>query len=297
MSSQFVLADPDADDYCDYLNFGQEAPAESSSTVDADGWDDAAFHAAKSSVKPKRGKAKKAPKSKLLHMDLDVEDLIPDYQPSAAGNVFMDEDDNYDRMPARKIPAKQVEEHQNLMLTLQRYNASERFSPMLKQAGLKLNNLESKTVAELKTLQTRVRTVCSSGGGASGMLGAGILTSCSIIEAKCPKRILNLDGYAASLHADPEFHAVAEMLELDMGFGTSMSPLQRMGLVLGKQAFAVNSMNRKREEMLNRLQQQQQQQQQAAPVPSSIVPPKGASDIASSKPPQAAEPRPGSMYD
>ncbi len=168
-----------------------------------------------------------------------------------------------------------------------------RFSPMLKNAGLKLTNLESKTVAELKTLQVRVRTVCSSSGGSSGALYQGILMGTAAVERMAPKRILDLDGYAASLRADPEFEAISEMLELDLGWASSMTPMQRMALCLGKNAMTIAAVNRQKTQLLAGLiaqqqmaqmaQQQQKQQQQAVSDP-----PAGAM----SEPPRFAESAP-----
>jgi len=209
--------------------------------------------------------------------------LEPEYDMSAADHMFKRMRENGQSIPGEeeepvggksaKVPAKQVAEHQQLLMCLQRYAASARFAPMLKEAGLKLTNLEIKTVAELKQLQIRVRTVCSSSGAASGMLYQGILGGAAVVEKIAPKRLMDLDGYAAALRADPEFEAVAEMLELDLGYAAAMSPLQRMGLCLGKNALNVAAMNSKKNKLIEQLlaqqaaMQGQQPPQPVAPVP------------------------------
>jgi hypothetical protein len=170
--------------------------------------------------------------------------------------------------PPKKIPANKAGEHQSLMLTLQRYAASQRFAGLIANAGVKLTNLESKTLAELKVLQVRVRTICSAGGGSAGVVSGGIVYTCGVAEAMIPKRFADLEGMGESLQADPEFQLVSEMIELDLGFASSMTPMQRMGLCLSKHAYATHKMNRGRDAVILKLMEKQAEMRQAAhPVP------------------------------
>jgi hypothetical protein len=238
----FELADPDGEDY---FNFGQQqqknAPVSSLARNEP----------------PRRPAAAHRSKAHTFNLgdDSDEEDIIdyldvpqapsvPEPAPTKKGRKstsrksaasaihdYMYQGNDAEDEPARRIPAKSVAEHQSLMLTLQRYAASQRFAPMLRDAGLKLTNLESKTVAELKSLQIRVRTVCSSDGGTTGIVSNIIIGGSAVIENTMPKKLMDLDGFASSLSTDPEFAAVCEMLELDMGFAAAMTPMQRMGCV------------------------------------------------------------------
>lgn len=166
--------------------------------------------------------------------------------------------------PPRKIPANKAEEHQTLMMTLQRYAASQRFAGLIQNAGVKLTNLESKTIAELKVLLVRVRTVCSAGGGSAGVVSGGIVYTCGVAEAMIPKRFVDLEGMGESLRADPEFQLVSEMIELDLGFASSMTPMQRMALCLGTHAYRTHKMNKSRDIVILKLMEQQAQMRQTA---------------------------------
>lgn len=313
----FELADPDGEDY---LNFGEQqhksAPVSSSFRNQA-------------SSRPARSRSSRSHTFNLGADDSDKEeeDIIdyldlpqapsdPDPVPTKKGRKptaapggrrtasaihdYMSPDNGDQQEPARKIPNKSVAEHQTLMLTLQRYAASERFAPVLRDAGLKLTNLDSKTVAELKTLQIRVRTVCSSGGSATGLLSNMILGGSAVIESKMPKKLMDLDGFSSSLSSDPEFAAICEMLELDMGFAAAMTPMQRMGMCLGKHAVKVNGINKSRDKIIQDLMAQQGRQpvQVAQPpvsapiLPTPIVQPYSAVSQADVQPIRSR-----SMYD
>jgi hypothetical protein len=278
----FELADPDGEDY---FNFGEQqhksAPVSSSS---------------RNKVQSRPARSRPHTFNLGADSDNEGEDIIdyldlpqapsePDPAPARKGKKstaaparrvvhdYMSPDNGEQQEPARKIPTKSVAEHQTLMLTLQRYAASERFAPVLRDAGLKLTNLDSKTVAELKTLQIRVRTICSSGGSSTGLLSNMILGGSAVVESRMPKKIMDLDGFSSSLSTDPEFAAICEMLELDMGFASAMTPMQRMGMCLGKHAVKVNGINKSRDEMLKKLTNQMQQQQQFYQPAQQVVPP------------------------
>lgn len=247
----FHLADDDAEDY---LNFGSSKD----------------YSIEQKEETPTKGRA--TAKSRKPSNSTNTQDVYDVYEKAPRARIrdlretmypseSQDGTQEYNDEPSsKKIPPKQVAEHQTLLMCLQRYNLSERFGPMCKTAGLKLTNLEGKTVAELKQLQTRVRTVCSSSGSNTGMLYQGILTGASVFEKMVPKRVADLEGYQASLRTDPEFEAIAEMLELDMGFASNMTPMQRMGLCLAKNAANVAAMNKTKNRVIDTLRAQQQQQ-------------------------------------
>ncbi len=270
----FVLADEQGDGYHDYLNF-KSSQSQGAQPASA-GYSDEEYS------KPVRcrgkAKVKKSNAARQPEPEYDMSSADRLFKRMALNGQSTEFPDNEEEPSGKltKIPPKQVADHQKLLLCLQRYAASARFAPMLKDAGLKMTNLESKTVAELKQLQTRVRTVCSSSGGASGMLYQGILVGATGVEKVAPKRLVNLDGFAASLRADPEFEAVAEMLELDMGFASSMTPMQRMAWCLGKNAMIVAAMNAHKKQLLEELiaqQQMQAQNMQSLPAASVATPP------------------------
>lgn len=144
----------------------------------------------------------------------------------------------------RKIALKQVQEHQNLINQLNAYYASERFRPVIDQCGLQIKNLAGKSVAELKELKERVRACCANGGGSGGIVSSITLGFCGGMEAMAPKRVIDLEGYREAVAANPEFEALAEMIEIDSGFKSSMTPMQRMALCLGTTALQVGAQNK-----------------------------------------------------
>jgi hypothetical protein len=288
----FVLADEQGEGYHDYLNFGGGGGGQNEAASSMPYSDDE--YSKPTPVRKGKGRKptavprakKEATEAELfgplytMRQQLNEKYARPMQSPSG------EEEGEATDGKRVKIPAKQVAEHQTVMMNLQRYTIS-RFAPRLKEAGLKLTNLESKSLAELKSLQTRARTVCSSGCGSTGMLYSGILTGASVVEKMAPKRFMNLDGFSAALRADPEFEDLAELIDLDMGFASSMSPLQRMALCMGKNALTVNAMNRQKNQLLENLIAQQQMQAHqhpqhhgvpfTAPPAASIVQPSAAS--------------------
>lgn len=281
----FELADPDGEDYFNFSEQPRQSAPVSSSSRNQQQSRPPRSQASRSHVFNLGDDSDKEEEDIIDYLDIPHAQPIQDSAPVRKGKKstasassrasrsaihdYMSPDHDLggeQHEPARKIPAKSVAEHQTLMLTLQRYAASQRFAPMLKEAGLKLTNLESKTVAELKSLQIRVRTVCSSDAGATGFVSSMILGGSSVVESRMPKKLMDLDGFSSSLSSDPEFAAVCEMLELDMGFAAAMTPMQRMGVCLGKHAIKVNGINKSRDKMLQDLMAQQARQQQQQPA-------------------------------
>jgi hypothetical protein len=256
----FVLADVGGEHYQDYLNFSGNGHGDDEPSSMA--YQDETQPIAKSRARISKKSRPAAPRdlyddmqqaqTEMHHHSITGEQTSRSAKPSAG---------EYNEPANKKIPPKQVAEHQSLMMILQRYAASERFAPKIAAAGVKLTNLESKSVAQLKELQTRVRTVCSSTAGTNGMLGTGILMGCAAVEAAAPKRIVDLTGFQASVGNDPEYAALCEQIELDMGFMSTMSPTLRLTMCLGKHAAVIANQNVARNALLARLIAQQQQQQ------------------------------------
>ena len=156
--------------------------------------------------------------------------------------------DIYDDVPPsssnyKKIPLKQVQEHQNLTNQLNGYAASVRFKPVIDQCGIKIKDLQNKSVAELKELRERVRACCANSSGTTGLLAQTTLFGCSQLETYMPKKVCDLDGYRKAVESNPEFHKLAEMIELDSGYAASMTPMQRMAFCLGGAAMTVAAGN------------------------------------------------------
>jgi hypothetical protein len=155
-----------------------------------------------------------------------------------------------DTKSKKKVPLKQVQEHQLLINQLNAYTTSKRFKPILDECGIKLKDLGSKTVAELKELRERVRACCANYGN-GGIVAAATLSFCGGVEALAPKRLIDLEGYKAAIDSNPEFHALAEMIEIDSGFKNSMTPMQRMVMCLGSTALQVGAQNRAKKLIMN----------------------------------------------
>jgi hypothetical protein len=144
----------------------------------------------------------------------------------------------------KKIPLKNVQEHQLLINCLNAFAHSTRFAPILNEFGINIKDLSKKTLSELKELRERVRACCANCGSSGGIVSTAALSMCSGLEAAMPKRIMNLDGYRSQIESNPEFAALCEMIEIDSGFKTSMSPMQRMAMCLGTTAFSVAGANK-----------------------------------------------------
>jgi hypothetical protein len=165
-----------------------------------------------------------------------MKDIPDDYsldRASLAGNEKAD----------RKIPLKNVQEHQLLINSLNAFATSARFSPLLHTYDIKIKDLGKKTLSELKELRERVRACCANSNGGS-IVSTGALSMCSGLEAAMPKKIMNLDGFRDQLERNPEFAALCEMIEIDSGFKSSMTPMQRMVMCMGSTAFSVAGANK-----------------------------------------------------
>ena len=217
---------------------------------------------------------------------------------------------NYDDVPPsssnyKKIPLKQVQEHQNLTNQLNGYAASIRFKPVIDQCGIKIKDLHNKSVAELKELRERVRACCANSSGTSGFLAQGTLAACSAVEKSMPKKVCDLDGYRKAVESNPEFHKLAEMIELDSGFAASMTPMQRMALCLGGAAMTVAAENAAKkmlqsaqEKMVSDLIAQRDRAAASSAQASPDIVRTESSKPPSQPPPQAAKPPNSfSMYD
>lgn len=217
-----------------------------------------------------------------------------DIYASASNQPRIDDDDNVDNDDdvkpgkGKKIAFKSVQEHQQLINQLNAFSCSTRFSPVLKECGIVIKDLRLKSVSELRELRERVRACCASSGSRGGIVSTGILGACGQMEAWAPPRLMCLDGYRTAVESNPEFASLCEMIEIDSGFLTSMSPMQKMVMCLGTTAMSVAAINKTKGEaahatatLVNNLRLQQQQQQnaaksgspaEAAPLPSVIVP-------------------------
>jgi hypothetical protein len=185
-------------------------------------------------------------------------------------DVNVDDNDVVETKGKKKVPLKQVQEHQLLINQINAYTTSQRFKPILDECGIKIKDLGSKSVAELKELRERIRASCAN-YGASGIVAAATLSFCGGVEALAPKRLINLEGYKSAIESNPEFHALAEMIEIDSGFKNSMTPMQRMIMCLGSTALQVGAQNRAKGMILNSNQSlinslNAQRQQQMPPI-------------------------------
>jgi len=239
MSHIFDLTEPGETE--DFLSFNFVSKAQQEH-------DEPPQRASRGPGRPKARTSIVAPKRRAVP-DLSF-DLPPDVNLDFDDDMPPSSSNNY-----KKIPLKQVQEHQNLTNQLNGYAASVRFKPVLDQCGIKIKDLHTKSVAELKELRERVRACCASSGGTTGILAQTTLAGCSSLEKWMPKKVCDLDGYRKAVDSNPEFHKLAEMIELDSGFAASMTPMQRMAMCLGGAAMTVAAENAKKQ-MLQGAQQQ-----------------------------------------
>lgn len=142
----------------------------------------------------------------------------------------------------KKIPLKQVQEHQDLINKLTRYAASARYRPIIEECGLEIRHLVSKSVPDLKELLERVRACCGN-HSQPDIVYNGVLKVAGAAEAMAPRQLLN--GYQQALEEDPELAAICELIQIDSGFLCSMTPMQKLGMSLACTAANVMNENRK----------------------------------------------------
>ena len=259
MSKSRIVFQLNSDDDEDYLNFDRApsvaAPKRGSSA---------------SKSKPPTAPHKPAAPRAVKAAPPDMYDAS-DYSQAAANASAApgDDEDKTVNIQGKKIPLKSVQEHQQLINSLNSLACSVRFAPVLKECGIVIKNLSTKSIAELRELRERARACCSNAGGNGSIVSSMTLGVCGRIEALAPKRLIDLEGYEAAISSNPEFAALCELIEIDSGFKTSMSPMQRMALCLTTTALTVGSINKAKatgraasQNLLAQLQQQQQQQQQ-----------------------------------
>ena len=92
--------------------------------------------------------------------------------------------------------------------------------------------------------------------GTPGILAQTTLAGCSGLEKMMPKKVCDLAGYREAVEGNPEFHKLAEMIELDSGFAASMTPIQRMALCLGGAVMTVAAQNAAKAVLLQSKQEQ-----------------------------------------
>lgn len=288
MSHVFNLNDSgDQEDYLDFDFPGDSEPRPSPPP---------ASRARKSTAAPKGRPSSKSRVSRQSYDDMPIHE-------SAYDHAMPEEITS--SSSSKKIPLKQVQDHQNIILQLNSYAASKQFKPVLDESGIKLKDLTSKSLAELKELRERVRATCANSGGGAGLVANMALGICGGMEAMAPKIYMDLEGYRLAVDSNPEFHALAEMIELDSGFRATMTPIQRMAVCLGTTALTVSKENAAKNKLKNEqeklveslIAQRNQMQVRQAPAASAaannIVSPSVAPPAASNVPPKITS----SMYD
>lgn len=275
MSSSRIVFQLNSDDDEDYLDFDHTAPAASKRGAGAKSKPVAP-------VPPKKPVAPRAVKAAAPDM-YDTTDTALAAARAAAEDG--DDDEKSISVRGKKIPLKSVQEHQLLINSLNALACSTRFAPVLKECGIVIKSLATKSISELRELRERARACCANAGGNGGVVSALTLGVCGRLEALAPKRLIDLDGYRAAIESNPEFAALCELIEIDSGFKTSMSPMQRMALCLTTTALTVGSVNKAKsighaasQNLLAQLQFQQQQQQQHHFQQGSIVSPTDVGD-------------------
>jgi hypothetical protein len=247
-------------DSVDYLNFTRAEPAASST---------------RTAEKRKPGRPAKV-KTVVPRIIRDAPGVADALEEEPQSYIPYIPEDHIAPSAAKKIPLKSVAEHQALLNLLNSYIMSARFGPVVKNCGLNLKNLSTKSIAELKELKERVRACCSNlGGGDTGIVSAFTLTFCKSAEAVAPKRVMDLTGYSDAVQSNPEFAGLCEMIEIDSGYVSCLTPIQRLGICLARSAVSVAGNNKLKaaagiasHNLLASLQQQQQaQESQSDAVP------------------------------
>ena len=153
----------------------------------------------------------------------------------------------------KNIPKEDAEKHMGLILKVDKYRTSPRFAECLAQSRLPVSNVEHLSIEELEDLLTRINIVVSNRHARTGgVLGTTIVIGAGIVEGlPVTKRFANLDGYAAALAGNEEFHDLCEQLSIDHSIMEALSPEKRMLWCLGKTAMTVNGINKWKEAARN----------------------------------------------
>lgn len=80
---------------------------------------------------------------------------------------------------------------------------------------------------------------------------------------------MELKGYATNVAEDEQIAALCEMIEIDMGYANSMTPIQQLMLALAGNAYSVhkaNKLNGANSELLQQAQAKLASMNQAAPI-------------------------------
>ncbi len=143
-----------------------------------------------------------------------------------------------------RIPKDKVGQHQLLCLQLYAYASHERFAPAIRQAGLRVIDLDKKTVPQLEELLQRCRIIgMNSLGTSGGMLHQGAWAGCNFVEKMAPKRICDLTGFAERVCMDEEAKLLMDLASIDYGFASSMPLPIRIASCIGRIGMRVAAEN------------------------------------------------------
>lgn len=145
--------------------------------------------------------------------------------------------------PAR-IAADQVKYHQEMCMKLNAFALHPRFGPPIKTAGLKVVDIDCKSVKELEELLNRCRVVAMNSGSNGGMMHQMAYGACKTVEVMSPPRLCDLTGFAARVDEDEEAKMLLDLAAIDYGFATSMPLPIRIASCLGKIGMKVASENK-----------------------------------------------------
>ncbi len=264
-------------DGSDYLNWIQPepvadeqnapAPAQSSSGRGRVGNEDdyiLDYRAAQSTSKTRGGKR------------AGETDLIP-YSTAATSNN--DAGNSSKAGAVVRIPKDKVAQHQLLCLKIYAFASHERFAPAIRQSGLRVMDLDKKTMPQLEELLQRCRVVAlNSSGTNGGMLHQMAWGSCRTIEAMAPKKICDLTGFAERVDHDEEAKLLMDLAAIDYGFASSMplpvriaSCLGRIGMRVAAENQALAAAQSNAAGLQKELDQMRQQQARPAAVPQQQV--------------------------
>jgi hypothetical protein len=171
------------------------------------------------------------------------------------------------------IPKGKVATHQLLCLQMYKFMSHPKFGPAIRDAGIKVNDLDKKTVSELEALVQRCRVTAMGAGTQGGAIHYIAQFGCQGIEATVNKSgKADLTGFANRVNADPEAQNLIDLLAIDYGMQMNIPLPAQVAMCLGKIAVTTAGENkikaemqsgaaRLQQEMLQKKAQQQQQQQ------------------------------------
>jgi hypothetical protein len=147
------------------------------------------------------------------------------------------------------LSTEDVKKSQELIIDIQRHVEHPRFSDHLSKYGFNISRLQEKSVGELQSLLTRIKTCISHKNLSVSFLGSGIFMGIHAIEMLIASREFlranfDITGLSSVLRNDEKFADLIAELELNYNIVSDLSIEKRMALYMLESVISVVMENR-----------------------------------------------------